>query len=91
MLDIQSPWLLALAFGLATLAVISLFLASRRRSGRVPSTLAAGRLPAHDPMARTTVSADEGRCEQLLQIANLAAFDWDGPNAKRPTQGPGAR
>lgn len=73
MLDVQTLSLAALTFGLAMLAAIGLFLSSRQLIRR---------RQAVDRAAPANVSEHERHCEQVLQSANVAAFDWDLPSGK---------
>src|SRR6185369_11393032 len=84
---------LALLTAFDTLAVIGLFLFSRRLLGQVPAAAhaqltalratnadLASRLQVLEQTKPTAVGNDARDCEQLLHSANVAAFDWDLPS-----------
>lgn len=85
----------ALLIGLDTLAVIALFVFSRRLTGRAATKRLAelaelraanadlaSRQQALDDEKQALVGEHERRCEQLLHSANVGSFDWDLPSGK---------
>ena len=91
---ITTEWL-ALLIGLDTLAVIGLFLFSRRlirqaatrRLAQLAELRAANadfatRQQALDDEKQAVVGEHERRCDQLLHSANVGSFDWDLPSGK---------